>query len=173
MTWAILASGQSLTKEDVAYVKAAKEDGRLKGVGAVSNVALDMAPWADFIVSHDSAWWRANPKAKDLNMKKYCRMHVAGTEQYIPFITQACNSGLMAMDFAYRKRGAERLLILGFDMHGTHYFGKHPDTLKHTDDKKFKMHLRQFDTWNGCPVINCTPGSALTKFPFMQLREAL
>lgn len=42
--WAILASGQSLKPEHVEQVRQARSDGRIKGVIAVSNVGLDLAP---------------------------------------------------------------------------------------------------------------------------------
>lgn len=168
MTWAILASGQSLTQEHVDYVHAAKLDGRLSGVGAVSNVALDYAPWADFIASHDSKWWRQYPQALDLDMRKFCRMNVARTERFVTNTT-ACNSGLFAMEIAWKVFKAERLILLGFDMHGTHYFGPHTGNLNNTTNKRFAMHIKQFEGWKGPEVINCNPNSALRKFPFMDL----
>ena len=69
--------------------------------------------------------------------------------------------------------GAKRLVLLGFDMHGTHFFGKHPEPLKNTTEKIFKTHIRQFDGFSGCEVINCTPNSSLTRFPLRPLREVL
>lgn len=172
-TWAVIASGPSLTGEQVEYIRQARSDGRIDGFIAVSNVALDFAPDADAIVSHDSKWWRVNSKAFDLKMRKFCRMVLSGTEHFIPRIKNGCNSGLMAMEVAHKIYGADRIIILGFDMGGTHYFGAHPDSLKNTTPLRFKEHIAQFITWRGCPVINCTPNSNLKAFPLIPLKDVL
>lgn len=173
MVWAVVASGQSLHTDDIEYIKKAKINGKLKGMVAVSNVGLDLLPDADALVSHDSNWWSVHKKALNFKGRKFCRMIVGGTEQFIPNPSQSCNSGKMAMDVAWKIFNAEKILLLGFDMHGTHYFGRHPEKLKNTNDKQFKVHLRQFDCWNGPEVINCTQGSALQRFPFTELRKVL
>lgn len=69
--------------------------------------------------------------------------------------------------------GATRILMLGFDMHGSHFFGAHKPPLKNTSDKRRLVHLKQFRRWQGCEVINCTEGSALKAFPFGNLKEIL
>lgn len=171
--WAILASGPSLTQEQVDIVKAAKDDGRLSGVGAVSNVALDFAPWADFIASHDSNWWRHNPTALELGMPKFCRMRVRGVETFVPSLHHGCNSGFFAMEIAWKTFNAKKLILLGFDMHGSHYFGPHPDCLRNTPPARFEMHIRQFDSWKGPEVVNCTPDSSLKKFTFRPLSSII
>lgn len=169
--WAVLASGQSLTEEQVCICRKARSEGRIGGIIAVSNVGLDLMPDADAIVSHDRKWWDANPEAINLSPIKYCRTHKNGTKTFIPFIRTGCNSGLMAMDVAYRIYNADLILLLGLDMHGTHYFGPHQNGLKNTTNKRFQEHIRQFDFWNGCDVINCTPDSSLRKFPFRTLSD--
>lgn len=173
MTWVVIASGHSLTKEQVELVKAARDSGRIKGVIAVSNVGLDKAPWADALVSHDSKWWHSNLEAFAFKGRKFCRMMVGRLEQYIPSPPQACNSGYMAMQVARDVFKAQRVLLLGFDMHGTHYFGNHPAGLKNPTPQKFAMYLRQFEGWQGPAVLNCTPDSALKLFPFVKIENAL
>lgn len=78
----------------------------------------------------------------------------------------------MAMCVA-RKLGAKKLILLGFDMHGTHFFGKHPEPLKNATEKIFKTHIGQFNGFSGCDVVNCTQGSALQRFRFSTLEEEL
>lgn len=173
MTYAVLASGQSLTNEDVDYIKQARADGRLKGVIAVSNVGLDLAPWADALVSHDSGWWAHNLHSNMFEGRKFCRNHWARCETYIPDPKNGCNSGYMAMQVARDIFKADLLILLGFDMHGTHYFGPHPKGLKNTTPERFSAHLKQFNGWSGPEVINCTPNSALTKFPYQPLQDVI
>lgn len=166
MIFTILATGQSLTQEDVDYVR-----GKSKVI-AVSN-AYTMAPWADFLVSADRKWWMSNREALRFEGRKIIRQAYPGLEHFTnPRVPYGYNSGLFAMHVAKRE-GASKIILLGFDMHGTHFFGAHPEPLKNTTDRRFADHIRQFNGFEGCEVINSTPNSALTKFPMMPLREVL
>lgn len=171
-TWVVIASGQSLTKKDCEYVRLARVSGAVQGVVAISNVGLDLAPWADYLVSADSAWWKVNKAALDFKGRKFCRQQVTGTDQYICHIN-ACNSGMMGMFIARDMGKADRIILLGFDMKGTHYFGPHPEGLKNTNDKRFAEHRAQFKYFPKMDVINCTPDSALEIFPKANLRDII
>ena len=171
-TFCIIASGQSLKDEDVAYVKAAREQGKCRVI-AISNVGIDKAPWADYLVSSDTAWWMNHPEALLFEGIKVSRHRYRNTTSFSPSVVNGCNSGLMAMEVANKWGDASRILLLGFDMHGTHYFGKHSGTLKNTTQQRFRIHIAQFKRWNGCEVINCTENSALKKFPFSKLQDVL
>lgn len=173
-TWVIIASGQSLTQEQVELVRKAREDGRVNGVIAVNNVGIDKAPWADVLVAHDGKWWSHHRKeAMNFTGRKFCRNTLPAIEQFIPSVRSGCNSGYMAMEVAWKIFKAEFIILLGFDMHGTHYFGKHPEPLKNTTKIRFEFHRKQFNNWRGCPVINCSPGSALKNFPFVDIKSVL
>lgn len=172
-TYAVIASGPSLNDADVEYIRQARQDGRLHGVIAVSNVGIDKAPWADVLVSYDPAWWTAHPEALDFDGEKYASKELRGVK---PFKTNfnGCNSGLMGM-YVAQWHGAEQIILLGFDMHGTHYFGPHTRKagkmpLKNSNQSIFNRHKEQFRQWRGCPVVNCTPNSSLEIFPKDKLR---
>jgi hypothetical protein len=173
--WAVIASGPSLTQQDVDLIKAARDDGRIAGVAAVSNVGLDMAPWADCLVSHDSAWWASHPEAHDFKGERVCaNSQIRGGIAFRPPMFNGCNSGLMAMEYIRKTQKPKLILLLGFDMHGTHYFGAHTrPRLRNTNARRFAEHIAQFNEWRGGDVINCTPGSALKKFPLKPLPECL
>lgn len=166
-TWAILATGESMNQQIADFVK-----GKCK-VMAVSN-AYELAPWADGLASNDSRWWRHHKAALDFKGGKYCAGRLEGVKRIAPdgHFTSSCNSGLFAMRVA-EKLGATKILLLGFDMRGTHYFGNHPAPLRNTTQVRFKHFIRQFDFWKGCEVINCTKGSALKKFPFHSIESML
>jgi hypothetical protein len=146
---------------------------------AVSD-AYRLAPWADALVSNDSKWWRVHPEALKFKGRKFCGMGYPGCERikYEGRFTIGLNSGLQAMRVAV-KLGASRLLLLGFDMHatgGAHFFGEHPAPLQNTKPGRFNIHIHQFDKWEAdqaVNVINCTPGSALLRFPLGDVRELL
>lgn len=167
MIFAILATGESMNQSVADYVR-----GKCKVI-AVSD-AYKLAPWADALVSNDSAWWRANPQALKFAGAKYCAAQLKGTIRILPEggFESTSNSGLLAMRVA-QKLGATKILLLGFDMKGSHFFGKHPDPLGNTTAKRFVQHIKQFGRWHGCEVINCTPDSALRKFPFAAIEDIL
>lgn len=170
---AILASGQSLTPEDVAIVKEARISGKITQVIAVSNVGIDLAPWADALVSHDSRWWARNLNSNLFKGRKFCRNSWPRVEVFIPEPSGGCNSGYMAIQVARKIYNANKIILLGFDMHGTHYFGKHPKGLVNTTPERFIAHINQFKKFADCEIINCTPSSALTIYPFMNLKNLL
>lgn len=139
------------------------------------NDAFRLAPWAEALVGNDRAWWSLYPEALKFAGRKFAGTQVQHVERLPPTMEfpAGTNSGLQGMRVA-RMLGAKRILLLGFDMRGTHYFGKHPPQLKNTTPDRFAKFLEQFALWHGgCEVINCTAGSALKRFPFMDLCEAL
>lgn len=168
--WAVLATGPSMSQDVADFVR-----GRCR-VAAVSD-AYRLAPWADALVSNDVTWWRVHSAAVDASGfagRRFGAARFTGVEIIPPTgaFTHGVNSGLQGMRVA-EMLGAKLILLLGFDMRGAHFFGKHPAPLKNTTPERFRVHLAQFKKWAGCPVINCTPGSALEHFPFGDVRTLL
>jgi hypothetical protein len=86
---------------------------------------------------------------------------------------QTCsNSGLLGMVVA-AKLGATEIILLGFNMAGGHYFGRHPEPLPNTQPSRYEFFKTQFSAWAGPPVVNCTPGSALKCFPMGDIEDYL
>lgn len=169
----VLATGESLSPEQVARVKSARDDRGCKAV-AVSN-AYQLAPWAEAMVANDMRWWRQHPDALQFVGRKFCGADYRGTEQLppTPMFPPGTNSGLQAMRVALML-GATRILLLGLDMKGTHYFGNHPATLKNSTTADYQRMLSQFQRWRSdAEVINCSPGSALKCFKTANLTEVL
>ena len=172
-TCVVLATGASLSPEQVAHVRTAHQDRRCKAV-AVSN-AYQLASWADAMVANDMKWWRQYPEALKFAGRKFCGADYQGTERLppVPMFPAGTNSGLQGMRVALML-GASRIILLGLDMKGTHYFGKHPSPLKNSTPADFHRMLRQFQRWQSeAEVINCSPGSALTCFKVANLVDVL
>lgn len=116
----VLASGPSLTDEDVEYVRLAREAGKVDVVLAVSNVGLLKAPWADALCSHDSNWWMAHPEAMDFKGRKFSARGFSKTDAFdgksVGHVS-GVNSGLWTMYIARDVYKADRIILLGFDMH--------------------------------------------------------
>lgn len=138
--------------------------------------AYALAPYAAAVASSDRAWWDAHPAALEHPGRKFCAaptfQHIVGVER-LP-VPSHTNSGLLGV-MAAVKLGATRVLLLGFDMHGTHYFGPHRAPLKNSDGARFDKFKQQFAAYRpaGIEIINCTPGSTLACYPFGQLEDYL
>lgn len=168
--WALLAPGPSATAEDAERVRDAGIP-----LGVVSS-AYPLAPWADFIAATDGAWWRRYPDAKQLPGAKYTMHNVRHVERVKVPGYVAVNSGVLALECA-KRAGATRILLVGFDMHGSHFFGEYRNGLSNTSETKRRMHLSQYAKWakanRGIEILNCTEGSALKCFPMARLDEYL
>jgi len=168
-TFAVLATGPSMSQAVADSVR-----GRARVI--VVSDAYRLAPWAEALVSSDKAWWAAHPEAFEFTGRKFSGIRVPGCETVhrTPPLRSGSNSGLLACDLAMQL-GAARILLLGFDMQGSHFFGPHPEPLKNTKPERFAGFRAQFAKWQprGVKVFNCTPGSALRCFPSSTLEAAL
>ncbi len=167
--WAVLAPGPSATAEQAARVAAAGLP-----LGAVG-CAYQLAPNAEFVASSDRGWWRNYPDALKFP-QRFAMMQVADVEQVaVPGLASVVNSGVLALECAKRS-GATCVLLLGVDMHGTHFFGPYK-TLRNTQPAQREQHKRQYAEWGrlnqSVRVVNCTPGSALECFEKGELDACL
>lgn len=89
------------------------------------------------------------------------------------------NSGFQAVNLAMHL-GATRIALVGFDMQtragSNHFDGMHPPPLRNTQDydtfiNAFKVAMPSVP--EHIEIVNCTPNSALTCFPVMELKELL
>jgi len=81
------------------------------------------------------------------------------------------NSGFQAVNLAYIM-GARTILLLGFDMFGTHYFGDHPKCLN--QHSPYKQFIRSFETiTRDVEIINCSRQTVLNCFPKMSIELVL
>jgi hypothetical protein len=169
MMFAVLATGPSMSQAVADAVR-----GRCRVI-AVSD-AYKLAPWADALVSSDRAWWRHHKPefaGRKLSGVPVDCVGIDGIER-VEGTVSGSNSGLIALKVAV-SMGATRVLLLGYDMGGAHFFGDHPAPLKNTTPSRFEVFKRQFADYRpkGVEIINCTPGSALTCYPTMELEAAL
>jgi len=170
-TWAVIATGASLKPAPELVVA------KVRHLPCVAvNDAFRLAPWARALVAGDGEWWDCNRDAFAFAGDKWSanadRARVKRMRR--PGVFTNTNSGLLGLYYAV-DHGAERVLLLGVDMHGTHYFGPHT-TRPNTTPQRFAVFLEQFRDAKrriDCDVINCNPDSALTLWPRMPLDDAL
>lgn len=207
-TVVILASGPSLTADQCAAVKAWREvlsQGMRRVI--VINTTFRMAPWADVLYACDAPWWKAaDQESARLGFKNYWEeatarfngelwtqdevakrdfgvnriesQRNAGLGKRPGVIHQGGNGGFQAINLAYQA-GAKRLILLGFDMHGTHWHGKYTNGLPNTPAHLFGTWIKNFEALardlkaEGLEVLNSTPGSALQCFDTADLEATL
>lgn len=182
----IIASGPSLTQDDVEHVKG-------KAFVLAINDSYKMAPWAHSIYACDMKWWKHHngvPEFLGLKMTidrpaslAYKINHVAG--EYIdfvvggPYISIGNNSGHQALGIV-ANMGFEEIFLLGFDFKHTdktHWFGDHPFSLR--DKPYFERWIEDMDKASkvlkqaGIRVINCSPDSNINCFEKRPIKEVI
>ena len=176
-------SGPSLAAADLDAARAA-------GCRVIAvNDAYRLAPWADVLYACDSKWWAWHKGAVGFAGRKFALApqtrrwpdvavlaHTGrrGLDGDRGGLRSGYNSGYQAINLAVHL-GAARILLLGYDMQGDHFFGAHPDQSR----PPFAVCLREFPSLAaplaalGIDVVNCTPGSALRVWPVVPLAVAL
>lgn len=187
-TVCIIGGGPSLTQAQASQTKGHK-------VIAINN-AVGLAPWADILYFCDARWagwhratvdlfprWRVTLENLFLQSEFEVRClrdyGVSGCAPKSNGVTNGRNGGFQALHLA-AWLGAARVLLLGFDMKArgdkVHWHPEHPVP---THPNIFPDWIRSFETLlpflqkRGVQVINCTPDSALTMFPYQVLSDAL
>lgn len=186
-----LASGPSLTAEVC---------GRIRGRRAiVVNSSARLAPWADVLYFTDSSWYEprrdlvAGWPGLVISMSRTAKRELPAKVLRVqgemcpsfpppgaPVIRQGRSSGHTAVALAIAL-GAATVVLVGYDMRlvgGREHC--HDEYAGPRDiDQYAREFVPAFAGWNaaalaaGAEVLNCTPGSAVTEFPFADLDEVL
>jgi hypothetical protein len=179
---AIVAPGPSAKSADVA---------KLKGKVPVFAVkqGVDLCPWADAVYGCDAAWWRFRrglPTFSGLKLRwsgnGCCDFSdVVGVtirdnalDRIIVdepgVIGSGRNSGFQALNIAVQF-GARRILLIGFDMHGQHFYGRNNWAMcSNPDEWNFSKWRRAFAAGAadlkalGVEVVNLSMPSTLSCF---------
>jgi len=188
-TVAILASGPSMSQ------------GVADAVAHLPRIAINttyrLAPDADILYACDPAWWQAHPEAASVRGIKLALEHVPGKRMPVPdgvlfmrntgrrgfdpnpgCLRTGDNSGAQALQVAVHAHAA-RVLLLGFDMKGGNWHGRHPAGLAQSDPAKCRKFVTAFRSLavelarQPVEILNCTPGSALDCFPRARLDDVL
>lgn len=196
LTWpqsevVILGSGPSLDDDQCEAVR--RWRGGARRVIAINNT-FRKAPWADVLYACDEPWWLVHHvDVKQMfhgeqwsqderairfgGIKHIESQRLPGLGKRPGIIHQGGNGGYQAINLAYQA-GARRIILLGFDMKGTHWHGKHVG-LPNTPDWLFERWKENFVVLakdlkeEGVEVINCSPGTALQAFEKQELAPVL
>lgn len=194
LTAVVMASGHSLSDEQVNHVRRARAAGLCRVI--TTNTTFMRALWADVAYAGDTLWWskhvavakktftgelwtQDNVAAARYGLKRVRGSPRDGLGTYE--IHQNGNSGMQAVNLAFLW-GAKRILLLGFDMKE----GPNGEKHHHPDHPKPLIQKQLFGEWihkarkvaeglkaHGIEVVNCTPSSALPWFPMSDITKEL
>lgn len=192
MTVACIATGPSLTPEQVEAVRAA-------GIPAlVCNDSYLIAPFADVCYFADQKFWnwkKDTPEWLAFKGQK-CTIQSSAFQVKDPDVHVLKNSGheglstdpggvMTGSHSGYQLvniatlSGAKRVLLLGYDCQRVkgkkHWFGEHPDSTEppYTAIRTRYNPMAAAAKAMGVEIINCTPGSAIDAFPKEELARVL
>lgn len=183
MVVVVLASGPSLTQEDIDQTK---------GFTTIAvNQTIFAAPHADYCYAYDDKWWEEyGQRAKDTGCECVScsiKSHIFGVER-VPKSSKkfdgtfaiGSSSGAHAICFAMML-GATKIILLGFDCQHTdgkrHHHEDYPKGFGNADrpERWVKEHepIAEGAEMLGVRIINCTRQTALKCYEQMPLSEAL
>lgn len=146
------------------------------------NESWRLVPWADILYATDGIWWIDNKGVPEFEGRRFTSSPHAMTELGIDlFMAQGATSGTRALYLAERLQ-ANPVLLVGFEMHcdnGVHWHPPHNGRLRNPGPKEMAIWRADLErvapgfAERGMRIINCTPTSALTCFPYVNLIEAL
>lgn len=188
----VIASGPSLTPEDVEAVRKWREAADDRRVIAV-NTSFRAALWADAMYATDDGWWKCHA---DECVASFPGARLSGCVSSshrgavmafdLSKLPRASNSGGYAIALAAYYH-ARRVVMLGFDAavrwegqrRVAHWHGAHPLPLGDAGSidswpRKFERLANTMKTWRPqCAVVNASRQTALTMFPRVSLEDAL
>lgn len=180
-----IASGASLTKDDVDYCKG-------KGRVYVVKETHRLAPWADVLYAADTDWWEYHKGVPEFvgekwtcsseSAKRWKLNHIDGSS-VIPWgqpgtgrIGYGGNSGFQVLNLAVL-HGASKVILLGYDMQFTkgrkHWFtGLDNKTRRDSNYADWLTRFNLAAPLIGVPVENASRNSAIECFPRIELQHA-
>jgi hypothetical protein len=181
-----IASGESLTKEDVDYCRG-------KATVFVVNDCYKIAPWADYLYACDEPWWDVHHESVKNTFKgeswslspeahKKYDVNLIGYNPKLTWslidglIATGGNSGFQVLNMA-DLIGFDEIILLGYDMgydHKSHWFGDHEGGLQRGSNfNKWIKNFRRAKPLIQSRVVNCTRKTRLDCFEKADLREVL
>jgi hypothetical protein len=154
-------------------------DGERRRAIAINNT-YQLAPWADVLYACDLRWWDRyfEDASSRCRGEFWCHHQKAeskyGLNRWKPERTGG-NSGYQALRLAIDHFGAGSVILLGYDMQGSHWHGEHKGFPNPTADnfRQWVGWLRHYAAETDAEIINASRETAVDCFPQMPLEDAL
>lgn len=175
----IIGTGESLTQTQIDIIN------KLSYRKIAVNDAIFKIKNPDIHYACDRKWWDYHYKSLPRNLKtikvsledtNYSDVYKVenvganpGFARVFPQVNNGRNSCYQACNLAWHY-GVKRIILCGVDMHGTHYFGPHPQGLRNTTNFNKMIELFSSLLKEEVEIINCSPISKLTFFPYKDIQ---
>lgn len=186
----IIGGGPSISNYNLNLLKGKRS--------IITNNVYQLMPWADFLFFMDKDWIKKHcdnisklhcikftivpglsSYQKKMNLKFIVRVGAYGFSGRQDRITHGGNSGYCALQLGYLF-GARRFILVGFDMRTVNKQHNYHNQHKRKMDADIyeTNYIKHFESLRNCKdsgveIINTTPNSALTCFPFMDFEEII
>lgn len=196
----IVAGGPSLTLAQCRIIGVAKQRDPDLNIIAV-NDAIYPCWFADYAWACDGQWWdwhgglpgyrgcKLKLRVRDgtgneINLTRYGDVQAfecggdRGLDLRPTHVTSGRNGGHQALHASYHL-GARRVVLVAYDYRDVrnHWFGEHPEKIRRNtfanEWVELIERLGREMTASGVEIVNATPGSAITAFPFVDLGKEL
>jgi hypothetical protein len=186
----VCATGPGLTSSVIETVKSAKDRFLIIGV----NDTYKVIDFMDEHYSCDARWWKVHgekvnalrpglsswcydDEGEKYGCKRISGIGKPGFSTDPSLIHFGSNSGYQALNLAYLW-GCTKMLLVGFNMqkvnNRSHFFeGREKSLNTNSPYHKFVLNYNTIQEDIANRIINCTPNSALTKFKYQPLEEAI
>lgn len=168
--------------------------GIARAEGLIRVITLNDAAYpcwfADIAYGSDAAWWRHHNglpgfegrrlALEDPDIEGVDILRNTGVDGFDPepdALRTGGNSGYQTLHLCAHLM-PRRVLLVGIDMAGTHWFGDHPEPIRKRTPN-MQNRIRRFDDLKvplkdrSIDVVNVSPGSALSTFPRGDLKTEL
>ena len=199
---AIVASGRSAKTARLDLIR-----GRMPVI-AIKECAVDLCPWADVAYGCDGPWWKhrrglpgfkglkiawapavsaAYPDVQTIKVKELPKPLRGEDRSYVDrilteepgMIGSGRNSAFQALNLAVQF-GANRVMLVGLDLHGKHYYGRNEwPKAGNPDELQFERCIRAFNDNApllkslGVDVVNVSDRSALKCFRQSSIEQTI
>lgn len=192
-TVAVVAGGASLKDADLSI---------LEGTPTIAiNNSWKLVRFAEILYAADGFWWQHHKGVCEFKGERWTqdrgapkgwpvvartmgiRVIQSKPTRGLSFEPSVINTGYPGANSAFQAlnlavlAGARRVLLLGCDMFGRHWFGDHPPNVRRPSPygkfcQTFELVAPQLNRV-GVEVINCSAISKIQAYPKMTLQEAL
>jgi hypothetical protein len=193
---AIVCSGQSASRVDFTKIK-----DRMRVVAV--NTSWELVPWADVLYACDFNWWQVHRGAPDFHglkitadkiamdyFPRLVRIEVKSVQigndawddrplfDHLGQVASGANGGYQMLNLV-AQLGATGIALIGCDLHGEHWHGRHPPPCTNPMERYFVRWRLAFDNAathlaeRGSDVVNCSPVSTLKAYPVLTVDEMI
>jgi hypothetical protein len=186
----IVAGGASFTAAQARLIGMARTRGLIRVIAI--NDAIYPCWFADIGFASDATWWQFHGELARFEGLKLTIEQKTALPEWVFYLRNSGahgfdrdrgslrtgeNGGYQSLHLAVHL-GASKIILVGYDMHGPHWFGEHPRKIRKIEPNRDRL-IRMFTSLaneasaRNIAVLNASEQSALKAFQFVDLASEL